>query len=304
MTELDGGSDTPVRRIGIVVHPERELDGPLGRLRSWAQRNDVEIVQVPVRGQDRRVAAFGDGADCQLMVSIGGDGTMLAAIRAAMAHELPTLGIACGSLGALTSVVPEDLDEALDRYCRGDWKPRRLPALAVKIAGQDNRYLAVNDLAITRGGPGQVRVTSLLDGILFSRIAGDGCIVSTPLGSSAYALAAGGPLLTPGTRAYLLTPLATHGGFRQPLVIAADSTLALEISAGIGGVRLEIDGQLADGAPQALTVTWKPDVATLVSFDDAEPLLVSLRRRQIIVDSPRLLGEAQQHDQRPITGGR
>lgn len=280
-----------VSRIGLVVHPARELDTPLARVHSWAQRHSVDVIQIPIDGQDRRVAPAGDAADCDLIVSIGGDGTMLAAIRAAMAHDLPALGVACGSLGALTTIRPDDLDEGLERFRRGEWKPRRLPALAISTS--DREVLAVNDLAITRGGIGQVRVTTQVDGTLFSRLAGDGCIVSTPLGSSAYALAAGGPLLTPDTQAYVLTPLPTHGGSRQPLVISAGSSLTLEVSAGIGGSRLEVDGQLEGNDPQMLTVRFRRDVATLVSYEDAEPMFVSLRRRQIIVDSPRVAAEAE-----------
>ena len=125
---------------------------------------------------------------------------------------------------------------------------------------------AFNDACVVRNGIGQVRVTSTVDGVLFTRLAGDGCIVSTPLGSTAYALAAGGPLMAPGTDAYLLMPLASHGGWRQPLVIPAAAELALEISVGIGGARLEIDGQVLDTDPDTLRITLRQDVATLVSF--------------------------------------
>ncbi len=93
---------------------------------------------------------------------------------------------------------------------------------------------ALNDITIVRNGIGQVRVASHVDGILFSRLAGDGAIVSTALGSSAYSLAAGGPLLTPGTDAYLLTPLPTHGGSRQALVVPAGVRTRAR---GVGGDR-------------------------------------------------------------------
>ncbi len=284
------GVARPVRRLGVVVHPARIVTGPLRALSTWAQEHGAAIVQIPVHGEERRVAEPGDAADCDLIVAIGGDGTMLAAIRAALGAGRPVLGLACGSLGVLTAIEADGLGRSLNRFCQGDWTPRRLPALAVRRDDGDER-LAVNDIAIVRAGIGQVRVTTSVDGILFSRLAGDGCVVSTPLGSSAYALAAGGPLMTPETHAYLLTPLPAHGGSRQALVISAGSQLRLEVTPGLGGARLEVDGQVADGDPEAVTISLRDEVATLVVFPEQEPLFVSLRRRQIIVDSPRILAD-------------
>jgi NAD+ kinase len=283
-------SARPVRCLGVVVHPARPVDGALHALTAWAQRRGAEVVQVRVPGQGREVARPGETADCDLLVAVGGDGTMLAAIRAAIAARRPVLGLACGSLGVLTTVESGGLVQALDRFCSGDWRPRRLPALAVARDVGEER-LAFNDLAIVRAGIGQVRVRTAVDGILFSRLAGDGCIVSTPLGSSAYALAAGGPLLTPETDAFVLTPLPTHGGSRQPLVISSASELRLDVAAGLGGARLEIDGQIVDTDPGGVTVRLRHDVATLVAFPEQEPLFVSLRRRRIIVDSPRIVAD-------------
>ncbi len=278
------------RALGVVVHPSRMIDGPLRALEAWAGDHGTRVVQIPVRGQHREVAERGDPADCDLIVAIGGDGTMLAAIRAALAVGRPVLGLACGSLGVLTAIEAGALGTALERFSRGDWSPRRLPALEVSRDGADE-LLALNDIAVLRAGIGQVRVTTVVDGVTFGRLAGDGCIVSTPLGSSAYSLAAGGPLLTPETEAYLLTPLPTHGGSRIPLVIGAGSELRLEVTPGIGGARLEIDGQVAQIDPPALSVRLRRDVATLVAFPEQEPLFASLRRRQIIVDSPRILAD-------------
>jgi NAD+ kinase len=277
-------------RIGVIVHPSRNIDGPLRALFGWAGRQGVAVVQVPVEGQDRSVAAVGDPGDCDLLVSIGGDGTMLAAIRAAVAADRPVLGVACGSLGVLTTISADRLPESLDRFRRNDWAPRLLPALDVSTESGGDLY-AVNDLVIVRDGIGQVRITSRVDGVLFSRLAGDGCIVSTPVGSSAYTLAAGGPLLTSETDAYLLTPLATHGGSRQSLVIAGGSVLTLEVGTGIGGVRLEIDGQIVAADLDTLTIGFRPAVARLVAFPGQEPLFANLRRRQIIVDSPRIVAD-------------
>lgn len=285
-------SSAPVKplRLGLVVHPSRNVDQPLRQLRDWARDHGDEVVQIPIAGQEREVAPAGGTSDRDLIVSIGGDGTMLAASREAVGAGLPVLGVACGSLGALTSVAPDEVADALDRFSRGEWRPRMLPALHLARPGGETSF-ALNDFVVARDGIGQVRTSILVDGELYARIAGDGCIVSTQVGSSAYAIAAGGPLLAPGTDAFLLTPLPTHGGSCPPLVVAAGTEVGLEVEVGVGGARLEIDGQIAGPVEGELTVGLRAEVATLVSLADQEPLLAGLRRRRVIADSPRFLAD-------------
>jgi NAD+ kinase len=277
-------------RIGLVVHPARDIERPLSGVRRWASIRGVPVFQIPIAGQERHVADVCTASECDLIVAIGGDGTTLAAIHAGAAAGRPVLGVACGSLGALTLVLPDRVEAALQRLSEGEWRPRMLPAL--DVAQDDARLLsAFNDIAIVRAGEGQVMVSAELDGVLFSRFAGDGCIVSTPIGSSAYTIAAGGPVLAPGSDGFVLTALPAHGGFRPPLVIGPDSTLRLEVTPGHGGVRFEADGQLADTRPAPLTISLRRAAATFVGFHDDEPLITGLRRRQIIIDSPRILAD-------------
>jgi NAD+ kinase len=288
------GSHTPIRRVGLVVHPTRDLDEPLKAVRAWAEAHEVDVVQVPVPSRQRDVAPEGAVEDCDVIVSIGGDGTMLAATRAAMAARRPVLGVACGSLGALTSVGADQVEQALERFRSWDWEPRRLPALEIRPDGGED-LLALNDLAIVRAGQGQIRVRAEVDGVLYARFAGDGGIVSTAVGSSAYSFAAGGPLFAPGADGFLLTPLPSHGGSHPPVVIGPGSRLRLVIDGGFAGARLELDGQRLDREAGAMEISLRGEVATLVSFSDQEPLLGGLRRRGIITDSPRIVVDDERH---------
>jgi NAD+ kinase len=288
--EARAGAGEPPKRIGIIVHPSRSIERPLALLREWAGEHDVDVVQIPAAYSQRRIAAEGDAADTDLVVSIGGDGTTLAALRCGAIAHRPVLGIACGSLGALATVSVADVPRSLERFRRGEWRERTFPALSV--AGDDGETLfALNDVAVVRTGGGQVRVVAFVDGTMYARIAGDGAIVSTPIGSSGYAISAGGPLLASGLNGFVLTPLPTHGGFCPPLVIGPRSQLRLEVAHGFGGARLEVDGQLAGERVRSLTMTLRESVATMVSFDDQETLLAGLRRRRIILDSPRVSGD-------------
>jgi NAD+ kinase len=229
---------------------------------------------------------------CDLFVSLGGDGTTLAALRNAAAVGKPVLGVACGSLGALTAVGAADVATALDRVVSGDWNPRRLPALAVESDGAAPQ-VAINDLVIVRQGAGQIAAGVRVDGELFIRFAGDGLVVGTQLGSSAYTLAAGGPVLAPSGSGLVFTPLAPHGGCCPPLVTGPDSRLEIHVDPGPGGARIELDGQIRDRmdahAARTLTVGLRPDHATLVALGGEEAMLAGLRRRRVLIDSPRVL---------------
>ncbi len=279
-------------RLGLVVHPRRELRRALDTVEAWSGERRVDVVQVPAHGQDRRVADPGDPAECDVIVALGGDGTTLAALRTGAAAGKPVMGVACGSLGALTAVTAGDLADALDRLAAGDWKPRALPALAVDFDGSDT-LTAVNDLVVVRQGAGQVSAAVRVDGELFIRFAGDGLVTATPLGSSAYTLAAGGPVLAPGGSGFVLTPLSPHGGCCPPLVAGAESRLEIVLEPGHGGARIELDGQIQarvdPHAPRTLAVGLRRDHATLVVLGGEEPMLAGLRRRRVIIDSPRML---------------
>jgi NAD+ kinase len=170
----------------------------------------------------------------------------------------------------------------------GSWTPRLLPGLDVVVDSGDAR-VAINDFVAIRDGAGQVITSIAIDGELYARTAGDGVVVATPLGSSAYTMAAGGPILGPGAEGIVVVTLAHHGGLAPPLVVGPKSRVGLSVQPGYGGGRFELDGQgLATGAAEVV-ISQRPDYATLVTLADQEPLLTSLRRRGLVLDSARIL---------------
>jgi NAD+ kinase len=268
--QRDAGPQRAPRRLGLVVHPSRAIDRPLRELREWAALRRGT-------GADRRCRCAAIGCPprgcnvCDLLVSIGGDGTALAAIRAGSGAARPILAVTCGSLGVLTSVPASAVVDALERFSAGGWVPRHVPALEVERELGAGTF-ALNDIAIVRAGEGQIRLTVYIDGNLVARIPGDGCVVSTPLGFSAYALAAGGPLPPPDMPAFLFTPLLTHGGSCPPVVVDRGISDPARRHRGHGGARLELDGQVADTLAAPLTIRLRAAAATLVTFPDQEPL--------------------------------
>ena len=140
----------------------------------------------------------------------------------------------------------------------------------------------------------------------FIRLAGDGLVAATPLGSTAYTLAAGGPMLAAGTAGLVLTPLAPHGGVCPPLVTTPDNRVTISLDPGHSGARMEIDGQVRAPLERLRPVTFalrlQDGYAMLVMLGDQEPLVAGLRRRRIIIDSPRVLARDDRASKTPATG--
>jgi NAD+ kinase len=275
-------------RVALVVHPTRPIAKVLASLERWAEEHDVAVVQIPALGVgDRRIATPAELEPGDVVVALGGDGTVLAALRASVATESPVLGVACGSLGVLTATAADRLAEALERVRAGEWAPRRLPALAIEPAGAPDEW-AVNDFVVVRRGAAQVIVDVSVDDELYARLAGDGVIVASPIGSSAYSMAAGGPVLAADTPAFVCTPLAAHGGSAPPLVVPATSSLRIEVHPGFAGFDVEIDGQPRALAALTYRLAMHADKVTLVSFGALGLGLAGLRKRGLITDSPRV----------------
>jgi NAD+ kinase len=275
-------------QIGLVLHPSRDVEDAVQAIGDWASRHGVAVGQVPIPGQRRRMGDPVDAAASDLLISVGGDGTMLAALHAGAPASRPVLGVAAGSIGVLTSVHVDDISGALEHVAEGNWTPRSLPGLDVRAATGEIE-VAINDFAVIRDGTGQVITAITVDDDLYARTAGDGLVVATPLGSSAYTIAAGGPILAHGAEGIVVTPLAHHGGQTPPLVVGANSRLELSVEPGYGGSRFEADGQVLATEAAEVTVTMRRDYATMVMLGDQEPRLAGLRRRGLIVDGPRIL---------------
>ena len=282
-------SALPFRRLALVVHPTREISSTLDTLHAWAAGRGVEILQARLDGGvPREVAPLGDLAEGDLVVALGGDGTVLRALRASAAAGAPVLGVACGSLGALSAITADELPDGLDQLEAGDWVRRPVPALGVEAPGVPEDW-AINDFVVLRGGAGQLAVDVSIDDELYVRMAGDGVIVATSLGSSAYSMAAGGPILPGGTEAFVCTPVAMHGGSAPPLVVPATSTLALEVHPGWGGWVAEVDGERRTPTGESFRFRLHANRLELVTFAGADRGLTALRTRGVITDSPRIL---------------
>ena len=283
-----------MERVGVLVHPTRPVQDALETLRRWTEERGLHLVQIRA-GDQPEVAPGGEVRACDLITALGGDGTVLKALHVAAPTRTPVMGVAYGSLGAITTVPEAELRAGLDRFTAGDWVARRLPALRVATSDGPITW-AINDVVLARKGGTQLIVDVWVAGDLYARIAGDGVVIATPLGSSAYSMAAGGPLVGPELDAFVCTPLAMHGGCAPPLVVPGGHEVRIDAHPSHGGFDLEVDGFGRDATAVRFAVSREADYTTLVDLGDVRTGLAGLRGRGLIADSPRVLfrdGRAQ-----------
>lgn len=184
---------------------------------------------------------------CQLLIILGGDGTILSGLDYAIENDLPILGINLGRLGFLTELETNELDEgAIDRLLTGDYAVDTRTTMMVE--GWDYRkFFALNDIVITRA-TSSVRILSLeyrANGAMVDCISGDGLIVATATGSTAYSLSAGGPVVQPGLECFVLTPICPHTLNARPVVVSADERITVRMLDDRDGAQAVLDGRRA-----------------------------------------------------------
>lgn len=197
---------------------------------------------------DRITVPFSDDLldDVGLVVSIGGDGTMLRAVALVRGRPIPILGVNAGLLGYLAEVEPEHLIPALERVLTGEVTLERRMMLEVEVSpqgGPTSVWRALNEASVEKTRSGQtVRLAVSIDGVPFTTFQADGLLVATPTGSTAYSLSARGPIVSPTHRALIVTPLAPHMLFDRSLVLDPGEQVDIVVS-GSRPVELAVDGQ-------------------------------------------------------------
>lgn len=271
-------SERTFRRVGIVGHPSHaQLDDVLPRLLALGDRLGLELrpdTELSGSFRDRRPPFEPDSID--LLVTLGGDGTLLSGARLVAPYGTPVLGVNLGHLGFLTSIAAGDIEDAFDRLVRGDyWLDERF-TLEVEVrgnGGEVNSFLALNDAVLHKGGLARMIRLALYVGHDREEIgtySADGIIIATPTGSTAYSLSAGGPIVEPSVDCLVATPICPHTLAVRPLVLPASAVLSIEVTTPGAELILTVDGQ--DGAhlePGELLVLRRgPAAVPLVRFSE------------------------------------
>jgi NAD+ kinase len=265
-------------RVGFILKPDKTEAGVLLEdLVPWLRGSG----HVPVVTTEDQIAPtgvevvpegeLGDAVD--LAVALGGDGTMLRAARLVSDHGRPVLGINLGQLGFLAGFAPAEAKQALTAALAGKLPLTKRMRLAVtfKRAGAEPivRY-ALNDAVLHQGAMARlVEIDAFVDDEFIASYRADGLIVATPTGSTAYNMAAGGPIVVPGSHglaAMMLTPICAHALTNRPLVIGANATIRLQLGADVRGVLITVDAQWGHSFLAGDVVEMTAAKAPLVMF--------------------------------------
>jgi NAD+ kinase len=264
-------------RVLIVAHHQRAEAAALAREAStWLAAHGHLVWMLP---DDASALDMGDlaaddaASSADLLVSLGGDGTMLRSVQLLGGAAVPIVGVNVGLLGYLTEVEPHAMVPALERFLQGhevsgddDWHVEERMLLDVIVRGRDGRadqrFQALNEGVVEKLEPGHtVRLLVRIDGVDFTSYAADGLIVATPTGSTAYSLSARGPVVSPRHRALLLTPVSPHMLFDRSLVLDPDEWVEVEV-AGHRPVALSVDGQQTVTLTEGDVVSFAASSAT------------------------------------------
>jgi NAD+ kinase len=244
---------SPFQRVGIISRPRRSnLSVVVPPLLHWLEARGVEIfydqetagaLHDSSKGLTREQVA----EKSELIVVLGGDGTLLAAARVAAPLCIPLLPINMGSLGFLTSFKLEEMYPALEETLAGRLPSSERVMLDVELEREGEiieRQTVANEAVVNKGALARmIDLELLIDGEFICRYRADGLIVATPTGSTAYSLSAGGPIVHPAVESWIITPICPHTLSDRPVVIRDSSIVDIHLSAGTESVFLTLDGQ-------------------------------------------------------------
>ncbi|MBO0823147.1 MAG: NAD(+)/NADH kinase [Actinobacteria bacterium] len=258
--------------VGIVLHPQRDPAEAVTAVLGWAGRRGIQVLGIEAEIRRLNCGAIGVtdaelGQRSDLVVSLGGDGTMLRAMRLTDRQRAPVLGVNLGKLGFLTEIDVPELAWALSAVDAGQYTIEPRLAVDARVSGQV--LTAFNDVAVVRfPGKPTAKVSVRAGGHTFVSYAADAVVVATPAGSTAYSFSAGGPIVSPQVNALLVTPAAPHSAYNRGLVLSVSDSLVLELLPDSGDLGVEVDGQLTVtvSAGSQIELEPRPGAAQVIRF--------------------------------------
>ncbi|WP_067177908.1 NAD(+)/NADH kinase [Microtetraspora niveoalba] len=283
-----------MRSVGLVLHPRRDCAEAVTAILEWAARRDALVLGIDdevrrLGGAVIPVPAEQLGPRSELVVSLGGDGTMLRAMRLADRQCAPVLGVNVGKLGFLAEVDVPDLAGALSAIDAHRFTIE--PRVAVDAVLDSRLVTAFNDVAVVRVPGNKTAVVAVrVDGRPFIGYAGDAVIVATTTGSTAYSFSAGGPIVNPEIEALLVTPASPHSAHNRGVVLSLRDTVELAVLPASGRLAVEVDGNVAGhvGPGECIGIQPRPAAAHVVRLG-LTTFYERVRRKLSLTDSPEIL---------------
>jgi NAD+ kinase len=239
-----------LKKIGLVVKSDAKAQEKAHELESWLKSKKIEIIRKKTveSGQENDNAALPPPpTDLDCIFVLGGDGTFLSAVRWIGDHHIPILGVKFGEVGFLAEIAEEDLYPAAEKVLKGDFILRQRMRLVVKVMRGEKiraRETVLNDVVINRGALARLaHIETRIDDHYLTTYSADGLIVATPTGSTAYSLAAGGPVIHPAVPGIILTPICPFTLTNRPLIVPQSADITIRLAEGSSDIVLTFDGQ-------------------------------------------------------------
>lgn len=235
------------RSVGIVWNPTKRSGFQVaGELKKLLDEYGVSVTTGITLAHALGCPELSEGSfeECDLLIVLGGDGTLLSALDHALPNDIPMLGVNLGRMGFLTEVDPADLRRDVVSVLEGRYEVDSRMTMTLRGADERNLF-ALNEVVVTRSTPA-VRVMSLeieVNGMLVDRISGDGLIVASATGSTAYSLSAGGPIIRPGLDCFVITPVCPHTMNARPVVVSSNDMITIRVLDDRGGAHAVLDGR-------------------------------------------------------------
>lgn len=241
-----------MKRIGIIAKPRPEAKPLLEDLLQWIEARDVEpILDVDTAAIIGHASSFKKNevpAAADLIIVLGGDGTLLSVARLVEGKDVPILGVNLGSLGFMTEVTIGELFPVLDDVLTGQYTVSERVMLKCHVHRQGERIaqaIVLNDVVINKGALARIiEMEAYVDGVFVNKFRADGLIIATPTGSTAYSLAAGGPILYPNLEALIINPICPFTLTNRPLVIPDTVKIEVILVKDNEDVMVTLDGQV------------------------------------------------------------
>ena len=275
-----------MRRVGIIANRRFEgLGALLEDLQSSAARLDMTILleqEIDDMLDSAESLTTPDGLD--LLVTLGGDGTMLRGARFLAGRQVPILGINLGRVGFLTCCSVDELPRALERVAAGEHRvePRMVLETYTQQGAGQPPWRALNDVVLHKGGFARVvRLRVTVNDEVIAAYAADGIVVSTPTGSTAYNLSAGGPDVVPTDESMIITPISAHSLAVRPVVLPPTATIQLQAYDGPEELMVTIDGQVGATVPPHDTLVVRRAEAPVLIVRFSDVTFFSRMRRKL-----------------------
>lgn len=251
--------------LGIISNTGKaETKSILPEFISWLKLRGMEFIadeelKFMLNGSPKSYYPRDELADhCDVILSFGGDGTLLSTARAVGGSEVPILGVNIGRLGYLAEISPQELQDKFRDFLHGHFRIEERMMLEAKVEykGEETIYYALNDVVVDKGNNSRlIKLQASIDGEFFNVYQADGLIISTPTGSTGYSLSAGGPILEPTMKGIIIIPICPHSLSQRPIVISPDKIIEIETDPTTPGQAFICDGFLERMIPPQAKVT-------------------------------------------------